>query len=432
MKIVQICPSSGDSFYCENCLRDTALVRTLRRLGHDVLMVPLYLPLAADKTEPLSNAPIFFGGINVYLQQKLAFFRRTPRWIDRWFDARPLLEWAGRKAGMTSPRDLGETTISMLQGEDGRQVKELDRLVDWLQTESQQPDIVCLSNILLVGMVRRIKERLGIPVVCLLQDEDGFLDGLGTPYAERAWGIVRERARDVDAFLPVSRYFADAMSSRLGCHAARMHVTYAGIELEGYVPGGRGPAVPTLGFLSRMCPERGLERLVDAFILLKQDEKLRLAKLRMCGGKMACDEPFLARLRNKLASAGLLADVDFLSSFDPESRLEFLRGLSVLSVPEERPVACGLYLLEALAMGVPVVEPATGCFPEILALTGGGVLYEPNTAQKLAAALTPLLLDPQAAQHLGAEGRMGVARSFEISRTAAQMVGVCEQIVPRR
>jgi glycosyltransferase involved in cell wall biosynthesis len=429
MRIVQICPSAGDSFYCENCLRDAALVKALRRLGHEVLMVPLYLPLAADKTEPVSNAPIFFGGVNVYLQQKLALFRKTPRWIDRWFDARPLLEWAGRKAGMTSARELGETTVSMLQGEHGRQVKELDRFVDWLRTEPQQPDIVCLSNILLAGMARRIKERLGVPVVCLLQDEDGFLDGLTAPYAEQAWGMVRDRSGDIAAFLAVSQYYADVMSPRLGPHTARMQVSRLGIELEANAPDDREPVVPTIGFLSRMCPDRGLEKLVDAFILLQRGGKLPALRLRICGGKLICDESFVARLRDKLAATGLLADVDFLSAFDRESKLEFLRSLSVLSVPEERPVAYGLYVLEALAMGVPVVEPAIGCFPETLALTGGGILYEPNTAQRLAQVLEPLLLDPQAARRLGAEGRAGVARSFEIGQTAAQMVGIYEQIV---
>ena len=429
MKIVQICPSAGDGFYCENCLRDAALTKAMRKLGHDVLMVPLYLTLAADKTEPLSNAPIFFGGINVYLQQKLALFRKTPRWIDRWFDSRRLLEWAGRQAGMTNSRDLGETTISMLQGEDGRQVKELDRFVDWLQREPQKPDIVCLSNILLAGMARRIKERLGIPVVCLLQDEDGFLDGLAAPYTERAWEIVGERAGDIDAFLAVSKYFADAMSLRLGSHASRMHVTYMGVELDECVQSESGPAVPTIGFLSRTCPERGLERLVDAFILLKRNEKLRAAKLRICGGKMSCDELFMERLQGKLTAAGVLADVDFLPAFDRDSRREFLRSLSVLSVPEDKPVAYGLYVLEALAMGVPVVEPAIGCFPETIAMTGGGVLYEPNTAERLAEAIAPLLLDPQAARRLGAEGRAGVAKAFEIGRTAAQMMGVYERII---
>ncbi len=429
MRIVQITPGSGDNFYCENCLRDIALVKALRKLGHDILMVPLYLPLQADKVEQVSNAPIFFGGVNVYLQQKLSLFRRTPRWIDRWFDSRGLLEWVGRKAGMTNARDLGETTISMLQGEDGRQVKELDRFVDWLVTDRQKPDLVCLSNVLLAGLARRIKERLGTPVVCLLQDEDGFLDGLSSPYAEQAWAVIHERVHDIDAFLAVSKYYAGAMLTRLKVETARMHVVRTGVELDLYKPDGGNPVTPTVGFLSRMCPERGLERLVDAFILLKKNEKLASAKLRVSGGRSAGDEPFIERLRGKLAAAGVLHDVEFLQAFDRDAKLEFLRGLSVLSVPEPQPVAYGLYVLEALAMGVPVVEPAIGCFPETLALTGGGVLYERNTAEELAETLTPLLLDPQAARRLGAQGRTGMLKAFSIEQTAAEMVRIFEQVV---
>ncbi len=431
MKIVQICPGSGDNFYCENCLRDAALVKAMRRLGHDVLMVPLYLPLQTDKIEPLSNAPIFFGGVNVYLQQKFALFRKTPRWIDRWFDSRGLLEWAGRKAGMTSARDLGEATLSMLHGEDGRQVKELDRLVDWLQAEPEKPDVVCLSNVLLAGLARRIKDRLGIPIVCLLQDEDGFLDGLASPYDRQAWETVRERADHIDAFLGVSEYYADAMAARLNAGRERVHVVRMGIDLGGYEPVDERPSTPTIGFLSRMCRDRGLETLVDAFILLKKNGKLGSPKLRISGGRNAGDEPFIESLRGKLAAAGVLDDVEFLPAFDPGAKLEFLKSLSVLSVPEPKPVAYGLYVLEALAMGVPVVEPAIGCFPETIELTSGGILYEPNTAERLAEVLEPLLLDPQAARQLGAEGRAGVVKAFDIAQTATETVRIYEQVAQR-
>ena len=428
MRIVQITPGSGDNFYCENCLRDIALVKALRKLGHDVLMVPLYLPLQIAEAEPLTNTPIFFGGINVYLQQKFALFRRTPRWIDRWFDSRRLLAWAGRKAGMTSARDLGAATISMLQGEHGRQVKELDRLVDWLHTEEQKPDIVCVSNILLAGLARRIREKLHVPVVCLLQDEDGFLDGLAAPHAEQAWDIVRERARDIDAFVAVSKYFAEAMHGRLAVHEDRIHVAYVGVAVDEYTPADAHPPVPTIGYLSRMCPNRGLETLVDAFILLKRNTRLGSAKLRICGGRSGNDAPFLERLAGKLAAAGVRDDAEFLEAIDPGSRREFLKSLSVLSVPEPQPVAYGLYVLEALATGVPVVEPAIGSFPETIALTGGGILYMPNTARKLAETIESLLLDPEAARRLGAEGRAGVRKVFSIERTAAEMIRIYEQV----
>jgi len=428
MKIVQISPGSGDNFYCENCLRDAALVKAMRREGHDVLMVPLYLPLQADKIEQVSNAPIFFGGVNVFLQQKLALFRKTPRWIDKLFDSRRLLEWAGRKVGMTSARDLGETTISMLEGEHGRQVKELDRLVDWLLETGHDADVVCLSNILLGGLARRIKDRLKVPIVCLLQDEDGFLDSLASPYAEQAWEIVRRRTRDVDGFIAVSTYFARTMQERLGVDGSLIHVVHMGIDFDAYTPASSAPAVPTIGFLSRMCPDRGLDTLVDAFILLKKNEGLQSAKLRVSGGRSLADEPFLNGLQRKLAAAGVLDDVEFLDAFDGAAKMDFLRSLSVLSVPEKDPVAYGLYVLEALAMGVPVVEPAIGCFPETLEMTGGGLLYEPNTAEKLAEVMAPLLLDPKATRRLGAAGRDGLAKAFRIEHTVAHTVRVCEQI----
>ncbi|MHC4889658.1 MAG: glycosyltransferase family 4 protein, partial [Planctomycetota bacterium] len=123
MRIVQISPGTGGSFYCENCVRDVAMVRAMQKLGHDALMVPLYLPLRIDKNAAVGNPPIFFGGINVYLQQKSLFFRKTPRWIDRLFDSPRLLGWVGRKAGMRSASNFGEMTISMLRGKQGRQTK---------------------------------------------------------------------------------------------------------------------------------------------------------------------------------------------------------------------------------------------------------------------------------------------------------------------
>jgi glycosyltransferase involved in cell wall biosynthesis len=427
MRIVHISPGSGDSFYCENCLRDAALVQAMRRLGHDVLMVPLYLPVQADKGEPVSNAPLFFGGVNVYLQQKLAFFRKTPRWLDRWFDSRRLLEWAGRRAGMTSARILGETTISMLEGERGRQVKELERLAAWLRTQGGC-EIVSLSNVLLAGLTGRVKATLNVPVVCWLQDEDGFLDGLGKPYAEQGWDIVRRRSRDIDGFVAVSRYFGSVMQARLGIDGGRLETVRMGIDVTRYKLATAALPVPTVGYLSRLCPERGLETLIDAFILLKADARLGSARLRVSGGKTGNDERFIRQLRGKLAAAGCLAEVEFLDAFDGRAKHDFLQSLTVLSVPERQPVAYGLYVLEALATGVPVVEPAVGCFPEMIESTGGGVLYEPNTAEKLAEALKPLLLDPQAARRLGAEGRSGIARSFDVADTAARIVQIYEQI----
>jgi glycosyltransferase involved in cell wall biosynthesis len=432
MRIVQITPGSGDNFYCENCLRDAALVMAVRKQGHDIVMVPLYLPVQDDAGQALSDSPIFFGGINVYLQQKLSFFRKTPRWLDRVFDLPGLLRLAGRKAGMTSAKDLGETTLSMLRGENGRQVKELDRLVEWLSQADNRPDIVCLSNILLAGLVRRIKERLNVPVVCLLQDEDGFVDGLGAPYAEQAWQMLAERARDIDGFVAVSKYYAGVMQHRLALAREKVHVAYIGVPLDDYEqsPGNQGP--PTIGFLSRTCFHHGLDTLVEAFIALKGTERLRDLRLLIMGGKSGNDGGFVEHLRERLADCGFLEDVEFLDDFNRQTRKSFFRRVSVLSVPEKEPVAYGLYVLEALASGVPVVQPAIGVFPELLEMTGGGVLFEPNDVKALVSALEPLLLDTGCARRLGQQGRQGIVERFDVDKTAEQLMGVYGKILERK
>ncbi|MHC4735264.1 MAG: glycosyltransferase family 4 protein, partial [Planctomycetota bacterium] len=227
---------------------------------------------------------------------------------------------------MTSASDLAETTISMLRGEDGRQVKELNRLIEWLESQDNKPDIVCLSNILLTGLTRSIKAKLGVPIVCLLQDEDDFLDGLASPYKKQAWQMIAECSRDVDAFIAVSKYFASVMQQRLELSADRMHVVYSGISLDGYESLQAEPKIPTIGYLSRMCPDRGLDTLVDAFVILKNNEKLKKARLRIAGGKAANDETFINHIRQKLTSCGFIDDVRFLPAFDRDTKLAFFQS----------------------------------------------------------------------------------------------------------
>ncbi|HUW17942.1 MAG TPA: glycosyltransferase family 4 protein [Sedimentisphaerales bacterium] len=429
MRIIQIIPGTGGTFYCDNCLRDLALVGALRRQGHDAVVAPMYLPVGMNREASGGQTPIFFGGINVYLQQKSDFFRKTPRWIDRLFDSPRLLRWVGAESDMTSAKDLGEMTVSMLRGEHGRQAKELDRLIEWLGSERHRPDVVCLSNVLLAGLAGSIRGKVRVPVLCLLQDEDGFLDGLGQPYSEQAWAMVRERTDDVDAFIAVSKYYADVMRKRLGLGAGRVHVVHTGISLDGYEARGAEPEVPTVGFLSRMCFNKGLDTLVEAFVRLKKNDRLKNARLRIAGGKNRSDEAFINKIRRRIESCGLVDDVEFVPRFDRDSKLSFFRSLSVLSVPEKQPVAYAEYMLEALAAGVPVVEPASGAFPELAQMTGGAVLFEPNDIGGLVSALERVLLDVDYARQLGRQGREAVLARFNVDQTAEEIVRICEGAV---
>lgn len=191
--------------YCGGCFRDNALVAELRRAGHHALMVPLYLPLTLDEPDQSAQTPIFFGGINVYLEQKSALFRHLPRWMLRPLESRTVLKWASGRAARTRAAEVGDLTLSMLRGEEGNQARELEALIDWLRTQ-EKPDVVCLSNALLTGMARRIKSALSVPVTCLLSGEDTFLDALPASVRDAAWRTLAERCREVDLFLPPSAY----------------------------------------------------------------------------------------------------------------------------------------------------------------------------------------------------------------------------------
>ncbi len=180
------------------------------RLGHDALLIPTYTPIRTDE-EDVSQKRVFFGGINVYLQQKLGLFRQTPWFLDRLLDAPRLLRWVSRFAVKTEAQDLGDLTISMLQGEHGHQRKEVAKLVRWLAADVK-PEIINLTNALLSGMVHELKRQVGVPILCSLQGDDIFLESLPEPTKSRALELIREHCREIDGFIATSRYYADFMA----------------------------------------------------------------------------------------------------------------------------------------------------------------------------------------------------------------------------
>ena len=432
MNIVQITPGAG-GMYCGNCFRDNALVAALRRRGHDVLMVPLYLPMTLDEENQSAGTPTFFGGINVYLQQQSAFFRRAPKWLHALLDSPFLLKLAAGRAAKTRAADVGELTLSMLRGEEGNQARELDELLAWLKTQPRT-DVVLLSNALLVGLTRKLKAELGCKVICNLQGEDAFLDSMPSPHREQVWSLLAERCRDCDLFIAPSRYFADTMARRLSLPAEKVKVVFNGISLDGYgsnVERGTRNAEPTLGYFARMCREKGLDLLVETFIELKQRGAVPNLRLKVGGGCGPGDEPFVAQLKGHLRRAGCLGDVEFHPNLTREQKVAFLQSLTVFSVPALYGEGFGLYLIEAMAAGVPVVQPRHAAFPELIEATGGGVIAEANAAS-LAAAIESLLLDPARARALGEAGRRAVGERFTVDRMAADVASLAEALVRAR
>lgn len=418
-------PGTGH-FYCGSCLRDDWLGKALRALGHDVTVVPLYLPLVREA--PPSDEAVHMGGINMYLQQKTRVARWLPRWVRNRLDRPGLLRWAARRGSMTDAPDLGPMTVSMLRGQHGRQAAELEEFVTWM-ADLPRPDVVVLSNAMLGGVVRRLKDALDCPVVCTLQGEVPFLDALPEPFAAQAWDALRDAVESVDAFVPVSRTYGDLMSDRLGVARDRVHPIHNGLDLADFDPeptplARRDP--PTIGYLARLCADKGLPLLVDAFLALKQRGFADL-RLRVAGTALPEDREGIESVKAKVAGAGHADAFDVLENVERSEKLAFLRTLSVLSVPALYGESFGLYLLEAMASGVPVVQPRCDAFPELIEATGGGVLCEPDAAS-LADGLESLLVDASRAQELADRGHRSVVERFTAERMAREFQDLCTMI----
>ena len=410
MRIIQLTPGTGN-YHCGSCLHDNSLVRALRSRGHDVLMVPLYLPHMTDEASETAGTPIFLGGISVFLEQKYPAFRRMPDWLNRLLSSPALLRFASGFAGMTSARDLGESAVSMLQGSECRQAGEVERLIAWLRTQPR-PDVICLSNSLLGGLALRLREEFRVPVVCTLQGEDSFLDSLPEPYRKQSWELLARRCADIDHFVAVSHYFAGVMSRRLALAPERVTVIHPGIAAENFPPAAVPPDPPAIGFLARMHPGKGLGTLVDAFLQLGMPG----VQLRIAGAMTGQDGRFVRSLQKRLPG-----DVEFLPNLDLPAKREFLSGLTVLSVPATYGEALGLYVLEAWAAGVPVVQPRHGAFPELVEQTGGGLLCAPDDPAALAASLRQVLGDPAAGRRMGEAGRRAVQSDFSTDAMARKI-----------
>jgi glycosyltransferase involved in cell wall biosynthesis len=426
MKILYLTGGAGD-MYCGSCLRDNALATELLARGHDVALLPMYTPTLTDEPN-VSRGRVFFGGVSVYLEQYVPFFRKSPAWLDRVWDSQWLLKLAARRSIKTNPRMLGEMTVSMLRGEDGNQRKELAKLVEWLRHEPP-PDVISLPYTLLISLAKPLKEALGRPVCCTLQGEDLFLEGLQEPYRTESMRLIRENIPHVDAFIAVSDYYARFMPGYLGIPREKMRVVPLGINLQGFGP--RAPEAPsgergafTVGYFARVAPEKGLHVLAEAYKLLRERGQLEHARLEVAGYLGADHREYLSGIERRMREWGLAGEFRYRGVLDREGKIDFLRTLDLLSVPATYDEPKGIFLLEAMACGVPVVQPRRGGFTEIVERTGGGLLVEPDSADSLAAGLLRLYHDRALAAELGRRGHAGVREHYTVARMAERALEV--------
>ena len=416
--------------YCGSCIHDNTLARALIRRGVDVALVPTYTPIRTDE-EDISESRVFFGGINVYLQHRSALFQHTPWLLDRLLDQPGLLNSLGRFAGSTSAEDLGGLTVSMLKGADGPHRKELDKLLLWLR--DFKPDLVQLTNSMFLGFAGPIRDALDVPVVVAFQGEDIFLDALVEPYRGQARALMVEHARSASGFIATCRYYADFMAGYVDVDPQSIDVVPLGIDLTGHGSGRKETAENEIriGYLARVCPEKGLHILAEAFNLLcERNTRVKLS-LHVAGWVGKRDEAYLAGVREQLVEWGLGDRVTYLHDFSREEKVGFLSGIDVLSVPTPYREPKGLFALEAMANGVTIVQPDHGAYPDYIERTGGGILVPSPAPPDIADGIQTLIDDPDRRREMSQRAAEGVRAYYTDDRMADDTLEVYERYLNR-
>jgi glycosyltransferase involved in cell wall biosynthesis len=416
--------------YCGSCYRDNVLAAELMRRGHDVTLVPVYTPTRTDE-ENVSRDRVLFGGISVYLQQYAPVFRWTPRFLDRLWDQPAVINLFTGRLVSNDPRLLGELTVSMLQGEQGVLRKEFAKLVDYLK-EDPRPDVVNIPNSLLIAMAAPLKRELGAPVCCTLQGEELFIDGLIEPYRSRALALIQEQIPTVDRFIAVSDYCECFMSGYLGFDRSRSSVVPLGIKLDGYEAREPDPKAFRVGYFARIAPEKGLHLLADAYVRFRKRTGDAPVRLEVAGGLSPIYREYLEGVTRTIAEAGYAAEFAYRGQLDREAKLAFIRQLDVLSVPATYDEPKGHFLLEAMASGVPVVQPRRGAFTEIVERTGGGLLVAPDDPESLAEGLHRMWADREQAQRMGRCGYESVRAIYSVEFAADRLLEVYGDLVEGR
>lgn len=425
MRIAYVAAGAA-GMYCGTCIRDNALASALMAIGEDVVLVPTYTPIRTDE-EDVSHERVFFGGINVYLQERWRLFRHLPPALSRMLDHRGLLGTLGRFSGSTRADELGRLTVSMLQGDEGPHRAEMDKLIGFL-TEFR-PDVIQLTNSMFGAYARGLRESVGAPVAVAFSGEDIFLDGLLEPYKSEAYSLLRARAGEADAYIAPSHYYAGHMAERLGLPEADVDVVPLGIGVGDFVERDRPPSEAfRVGYLARICPEKGLQNLVGALTLLRRQNEKSI-ELRVAGWLSKRDEDYLADVRREIQRNGIEDAVSFDFDIDRTAKIDFLHDLDVLSVPTPYHEPKGLFVLEALAAGVPVVQPDHGSFPELIENTGGGLLSPSDSPEDVADTIQSLIDDDALRSRMGRQGRTSVLERYTSQQMAERTLAVYRRMI---
>ena len=425
---VAIITAGGAGMFCGSCMHDNAWAKSLHQRGIDVSLIPTYTPIRVDE-DNLSSSKIFFGGINVYLEFRSRLWRALPRALTGLLNSPRLLEWISRKGISNDAHELGPLTLAMLAGESGPHREDVEELVEFV-TKHLRPDVVCFSNALLIGALKRLRAEFPGKLVCVLQGDDIFLDGLPEDDRRQAIELITERAVDFDAFWTHSDYYSRYMAEYLQLPIEKFRQLTLGIDTTAHTgqPSIEKNDTFTIGYFARICPEKGVHRLVDAFRLFH--ERHPDSRLRIGGYLKSNDQAFFDDVLRKASSLGNACE--YIGSPDAlEEKVEFYQSLDVLTVPTTYHEPKGLYVLESLANGVPVVQPNHGAFPELIEATAGGLLFDADDLEDLVAKWEQLKNDRQQRLQLANSGHRHTHERFNAAVMAEQSERMFRELLGR-
>jgi glycosyltransferase involved in cell wall biosynthesis len=223
----------------------------------------------------------------------------------------------------------------------------------------------------------------------------------------------------------VSRYYGDFMAAELGIPREKIEVVPLGITLEGHSaerPNREGPF--TIGYFARVAPEKSLDILAEAYRILRKDKGLPPSRLEAAGYLSPEHRAYLSQIEARLREWDLIDEFRYHGTVDRAAKIRFLHDIDLLAVPSRYVEPKGLYLLEAMANGVPVISPRHGAFPEMIETTGGGLLFDPGRPEALADAILSLWRDREKARELGRRGAEGVRRHYGARLMAERAIEV--------
>jgi len=418
---IAIVTAGGAGMFCGSCMHDNAWARALIAAGHEVSLVPTYTPVRLDEPSAV-NQRVFFGGVNVYLDSKSRLWRSLPKALKSWLDRPGFLNLVSRLSTRNDVSQLGDLTLGMLEGANGPNRQAVDELTAFLAKELK-PDAIVFSNALLSGAVGPLRAEFTGSIFATLQGDDVFLDGLTKAYKEQAITAVSRNSSDFTGFFTHTRFYRDYMAHYLRLDAGKIELIPLSIDPTEHTgkPNAFANRPPVLGYFARIAPEKGLHNLIDAA------EKVRASnpsvRVRVGGylGRQHAD--YWDEIQKRVAGWG--DGFEYIGS--PETvaeKVEFLKGCDVFSVPTEFLEPKGLYVLEAMANGVPAVQPNHGAFPELIEGTGGGWT---TSMESLAQTLLTALAHPEERQLRAEKGHAAVRDRHSPAALARATIAAIER-----